>query len=279
LFALLATLVALYASREAQASHSRGAVLQFRCVPLGVMSIDPILDPEPEHTHSHVFFGNRGVSADSTHESLKANTSGTTCRLPTSPDRGEWKAVNSSYWVPEIRDNQPLPVKFMTIYYVDLSDDGGLREYPENTNLIGNASRADIDFRCGDGPVVQSPPYGCKDELRARVLMPNCWNQRDASNPNNWIRKLDCPSTHPYEVPALRMASHHFAPQDGVLNSPLKVSAGSGVWADWTSFHGDKMDADLDPPDVPSPGFDDMLRDCVINVAENEPRPDKCIPN
>jgi hypothetical protein len=279
LLAVTVALAALYVAGAAHATHSRGAELQFRCTVLGVKSIDPILDPVPEHAHSHVFTGNRSVNASSTHKSLKANTSGTTCRRPSAPSGGQWRAANSSYWVPRLRDDQQLPVKFMTIYYVDSSEDRGLRKFPENTNLIGSASRGDIDFRCGAGAIVQRPPYGCKSEFRARVLFPNCWNQKNASNPNNWIRKPDCPSTHPYETPALRIATHYRKPADGVLNSPLRVSTGAGTWGDWTTFHADKMDADLNPPRVPSPGFDQMLHACVIDLGPSTPRPDSCGPD
>jgi hypothetical protein len=53
-----------------------GPNLQFGCNVLKVAAIDPIFDPE--HPHDHVFYGNTGVDADSTYESLVSNPH-TTC--------------------------------------------------------------------------------------------------------------------------------------------------------------------------------------------------------
>src|SRR5918998_4496124 len=68
-----------------------GPTLQFGCGIAKVAAIDPIFDPE--HPHDHVFYGNTGVDADSTYESLVNNleTPSTTC---------DHTYATSSYWHP-----------------------------------------------------------------------------------------------------------------------------------------------------------------------------------
>src|SRR4051794_10294709 len=65
-----------------------GPILQFGCDVVKVAAEDPIVGPE--HPHDHVFYGNKGVNADSTYESLVANKD-TSCNLP---------FATSSYWNP-----------------------------------------------------------------------------------------------------------------------------------------------------------------------------------
>ncbi len=67
------------AEAQTEEDSPTGPTLQFGCDVVKVAAIDPILDPE--HSHEHVFYGNQGVAADSTYESLVANKV-TTCSLP-----------------------------------------------------------------------------------------------------------------------------------------------------------------------------------------------------
>ena len=79
--ALLVVAMALVSGQRSAGAQSEedgvtGPTLQFGCNVLKVAAIDPIFDPE--HPHDHVFYGNKGVDADSTYESL-VNNPHTTC--------------------------------------------------------------------------------------------------------------------------------------------------------------------------------------------------------
>jgi hypothetical protein len=283
--AIAAVLISLYASTNATATHEKGAVLQFRCDNLFTKSIDPALDPPPEHTHLHTFWGNRSVAADSTHESLENSTAGTTCHFPDKPTGAQWRAANATYWAPKIRDltssgqYQEVSERFLTVYYEDLSEEGGLTLYPEDYTLIANDNVGDVDFRCGAGAVKETPPIGCTaSEFRIRVLFQNCFSGGDPTVQANWSRKHDCPAGYT-EHSVLRMSIHYWKPPDGRVDG-LQVSTGSGTWGDWTTMHADIMEAYLNKgqQDVTTQtAFNTFLKDCAM-IGADERRPDKCTP-
>jgi len=103
--ALLVVAMALVSGQRTAGAQSEedvvtGPTLQFGCNVLKVAAIDPIFDPV--HPHDHVFYGNTGVDANSTYESL-VNNPDTTCANT---------YATSSYWNPVIKDgstevNQP----------------------------------------------------------------------------------------------------------------------------------------------------------------------------
>jgi len=68
---------------------------------------DPIVRPTPDMQHLHNFFGNEGVTNDSTLEQLKTQQS--TCDRP---------ANKSAYWVPQVYiDGVPLEPRRTGVYY------------------------------------------------------------------------------------------------------------------------------------------------------------------
>ena len=70
-----------------------------------------------------------------------------------------------------------------------------------------------------------------------------------------------CPSTHPYQIPSIRM-SVHYENAGGVLEGPLRVSAGNGQFMGADSFHADVFSAPQEPE------FNDTIKKCVNDVAD-----------
>jgi hypothetical protein len=251
---------------EAQSEEDvvTGPTLQFGCNVAKVEAIDPILDPE--HAHDHVFYGNKGVTADSTYESL-VNNKDTTC---------SHTFATSSYWNPVVKDgetevNEP---NRLSVYYFGRGDQTKVQPIPDGLQLIGNENRGKVDYRCGQDPSVSSPPYGCTaQEFRIRVHFPECWD-RSSLAPDSLVRMSggECPSSHPYQIPTIRMAVH-YDNVGGVLEGPLLVSAGDGEFLGADFMHADVFDAPQQP------AFDDTIRKCVNNVADGAAQPAVCRPS
>jgi hypothetical protein len=124
----------------------------------------PIFDPE--HPHDHVFYGNKGVNADSTHETLVSNTD-TTC---------SHTFATSSYWNPVVKDgdteiNEP---NRLSIYYTGSGDQTKVQPIPDGLQLLGKDENGRVDYRCGQDDPVSSPPYGCTaQQFRIRFTSPS----------------------------------------------------------------------------------------------------------
>ena len=96
--------------------------------------IDPIMDPGMYPTeHLHMFFGNKGISKDSTYSSLIRGR--TTCS--TSADR-------TAYWAPVVYKNGRILKPYqVTVYYV--ADFRDRKPFP--TGFMERS--ADVRFSCG----------------------------------------------------------------------------------------------------------------------------------
>lgn len=291
---LLAALALFFGSTEVQANHNTGTELQFRCDMFKTENIDPLVDPMPEHAHSHQFSGNLSVNANSTFESLERSTAGTSCHIPHAPTGPKWKAAQNAYWTPELRDAtstgsfERVSVRFVTIYYADVDNDGGVVLPPEDYAIIATDKRGDVDYRCGANAVRATPPVGCTAfEFRVSVLFPNCLLAgSDPSDSANWVRKRYCPSGYT-EVPGLRISTHYLRPPDGKIHG-LQSSTGANAWGPVeVNMHGDVMEASLNAPqqgvDNSSPidaetSFQTALLRCAIEPFDSA-RPNDCGPN
>ena len=259
------------AGAQSEEDVATGPTLQFGCNVLKVEAIDPILDPE--NSHQHVFYGNEGVDANSTYETLVENTA-TTC---------SHTFATSSYWNPVVKDgetevNQP---NRLSVYYFGRGEQTKVQPIPDGLQLIGNEDRGNVDYRCGGvgSAIVQSPPYGCTaEEYRIRVTFPECWDRSSlAFDSLVTVRNGSCPRSHPYRIPTIRMAVH-YDNAGGVLEGPLMVSAGhdefgNDVFLEADFFHADVFDAPQQPE------FDDTIRKCVNNVADGATPPAVCRPS
>lgn len=101
---------------------------------------------------------------------------------------------------------------------------------------------------------------------------PECWDQ-SSLGPESLVRMNggSCPSTHPYQIPSIRM-SVHYENAGGVLEGPLWVSAGNGQFMGADSFHADVFSAPQEPE------FNDMIKKCVNDVADGAVPPAVCRP-
>jgi hypothetical protein len=238
--------------------------LQFDCAYLKTEAIDPIVDPAVSHDHD--FYGNTGVGAQSTYESMSASGQGTTCHI---------HEATSSYWQPQFRDagkvQKPLAI---TNYYRDtgtLSPD--MQPIPDGLQIIASVYNGDVKYRCGKEDSVDSPPVGCTQDWRAIFQFPNCWNPNAGKGPNSVIfSPRSCPYSYPYEFPQLQMALKFPRPADGALDAPVEVSMGGGEWGLASEYaHADRFDADQNPE------FDNRwLGPCVLDVPAGTSSPERC---
>jgi hypothetical protein len=182
--------------------------------------------------------------------------------------------ATSSYWNPVVKDgdelNQP---RSLSVYYVGRADQTKVQPIPDGLQLIGRDGNGRVDYRCGQDPPVSSPPYGCTaEEFRIRVHFPECWD-RSSLAPESLVRMSSgaCPSSHPYQIPTIRM-SVHYQNVGGVLSGPLQVSAGREEFLGADFFHADVFAAPQEP------AFRDTIKKCVNNVADGAVPPAVCQP-
>ena len=118
--------------------------------------IDPIMDPGVYPTeHLHMFFGNKGISKNSTQSSLLRGT--TTCS--TSADR-------SAYWAPVVyKSGHILKPYQVTVYYVAEGRD----RQPFPKNFMDRTM--DVRFSCGgDTTVMPTDCGGGKAQINVRFF-------------------------------------------------------------------------------------------------------------
>lgn len=175
---------------------------------------DPIVFPgQPGRSHLHVFFGNTGVNAGSTAESLRT-TGDSTCRGGT--------FNRSGYWVPALidtKDGRPLTPAQANVYYktgylgVRPQD---VRPMPAGLRMVaGDVTNQDPNrgerWNCVSPD--RNPPWkvgiatDCPvgSQLVQSVLFPQCWNGRDLDSPDHKSHMAyargGCPATHPVALP------------------------------------------------------------------------------
>src|SRR5918999_5312248 len=173
---------------------------------------DPIVFPgQRGRSHDHTYFGNRSTNASSTPPSLRA-AGETTCRLRADP---------AAYWAPTLFVGGRAVEPFGAIaYYVRRTLDP-VQAFPANLKVIAGSAAARspqarrVTFwsctgRSGVGAVSEIPACPARTRLLLQVNFPNCWDGRrlDSANHQSHMAYADagvCPSTHPVEVPQLRL--------------------------------------------------------------------------
>lgn len=257
---LLSKATAVPDDGEQDGSKTSGPKINFACTKVTEGEFDPIRDHP--NAHLHEFIGNTSVNPDSTHQSL-LNHPDTSCAEP---------AATSSYWFPATWDGtQRNQVRKVSVYYAGKADQTEVKPLPEGATVIGDEDRAKVNFRCGDGPPQKTPPVGCtRDEFRIQVFFPDCWN-RNGLDPNDFRSRNNgaCPEGFGYRFPEIHFGIRYHNP-DG-FEGPLKVAAGDGTTEPYTHMHGDVMDG------WQRPRFEELHRDCIVNVGDNQATPDECI--
>lgn len=242
------------------------------CMPGHLAYDDPIVYPgEPGRSHLHQFFGNDGVNAFSTYETLRT-TGESTCGN---------KDNRSGYWIPAMLNGKGQVVRpdYLQVYYksrpktdpivsdpnhpqyqgqaVDLPR--GLR-YIFGYNMLAMTGPADPNamwFNC-DGPgavpghyptiaATNCPSAGAR--LGATVYAPSCWDGVNLDSPDHRSHMayasytpgyLKCPATHPFVIPQFTLGAWYQTDAD-VLNWHLSSDVMPGMPAKpgGTTFHAD----------------------------------------
>lgn len=192
---------------------------------------DPIVYPgEPGASHLHVFFGNDGVDADSTVESLLQH--GTTC---------DQHLDKAAYWAPALlRDGEMLePVKSVAYYRAGIDvDPTTVQAFPAGLVMIAGNAGAETEqpvsivaWSCGTGIAREALPPECGEtrNLRLLVTFPDCWDGANLDSDDHkahvaYSSKGACPDSHPVPVPQLQFSVEY--PHSGSTEGLLLASGG-----------------------------------------------------
>ena len=160
-------------------SRALGQSFVVTCSTTKVGAFDPIV--MPGHTgmsHLHQFFGNRGITQDSTTASLR-RTSATTCS-----DSND----GSGYWVPTLTRGSTTvnPTSVQAIYKKSVS--ARVRAHPQGLMLIAGNSKATTAqstgitaWSCGTSATRSNTPLVCSGTtpLVASIVFPECWDGKN----------------------------------------------------------------------------------------------------
>ena len=220
---------------------------------------DPIVYPgRANASHLHMFFGNTGVTATSTPESLRASPR-STCRGGT--------ANSTAYWVPAMVDVRTGAVQApseATFYYKTGYGMEGhtIRPTPAGLRMIAGdknatARQEHLTWYCINDDAEQSPagiPAACGAGSRVRltVVFPQCWDGKnlDAADHKSHMAYPEyrnapdvsrCPASHPVPLPEI---TEHFdwpviagaSPAHWRLSSDMygaNLPGGLSAHADW----------------------------------------------
>lgn len=206
------------------------------------LSDDPIVVPnQPGRSHSHDFFGNRGTDAHSTESSMLQG--GTTCRGR--PD-------SSGYWFPTLLEgHHPIrPVEVFSYYLGQPQKPTAITAFPPGFRMVaGDAkattrqSRTVTSWLCRSVSgiaEVPSPSCGDGEQLRLRVIFPNCWDGvrlDSATHKDHVTESVDgsCPDSHPVAIPRLWLVVSYASNggPDATLASGGKMSAHADFFNGW----------------------------------------------
>jgi hypothetical protein len=198
---------------------------------------DPIVYPrERGRSHDHTYFGNSSTNAFSTPASLRA-AGRTTCRLPDD---------TAAYWAPTLysraRAVEPLGA---VIYYLRRTF-ARVQPFPAGLKVVaGNAaarspqSRRVTFWSCSKldaSSTVPTCPAKLGSSLRLTVNFPNCWDGRRLDSADHkshmaYSSRGRCPSSHPFEVPALSVVIYY-----GVAGGRTAALASGGDFSGHADF-------------------------------------------
>ena len=228
-----------------------------RCTYSHTLADDPILFPgQPGASHVHDFFGNTGVNASSTMESMLAGE--TTCRVPSD---------TAGYWAPQASQNGvPIEPTVMRIYYLGPRT-GTVETIPPGLQIIGGDPHATspgenphVSWNCGQTKAVKTPqadlPYDCTpwadhafvDGIVASIDFPSCWNGSGLT-PDAVAYPVSgsCPAGFPHEIPKLSERVHYGIMDplnpDGSLAFTLSSGPAYTLHADfWNTWQQERLD-------------------------------------
>ncbi len=225
---------------------------------------DPIVYPgQPGAAHLHMFFGNTGIHAGSTTDSI-VNSGGGTCN--------GFELNRSGYWTPALLDGRGNTVVPDTIIvYYKTKWPNIVQRMPQGLKMVsGNASHEaftasqDLNWSCGDNGFAYNktnriPDCG-GDTINASIAFPQCWDgvNLDADDHRSHMRLVSisspCPSSHPVRLPQISVLLYY--PGQGSVDGWYLSSdrhgghsalPGTNLHADWWGgWHDNTMDRWID---------------------------------
>jgi hypothetical protein len=223
---------------------------------------DPIVFPGlPGASHSHDFFGNHATDAHSDYTELNGST-------------GNCDPASdiSSYWVPTLfRGDTPIVPTGITFYYLGegVNNPGATQPTPVGLKIVAGNARATGDSdsiaRWSCLHAGQVPPsknfVNCPagTQLETYLDFPQCWNGTGLDSADHKSHMAypvagGCPSSHPVQVPKLRMVLRYPASGDP---AGLRLASGDG-----RTMHGDFFNV------WPANEMAQRVRDCIRPVVK-----------
>src|SRR5215211_780113 len=223
---------------------------------------DPIVFPsQPGASHLHDFYGNTGVNAFSTFETMLAGE--TNCRVPSD---------TAGYWAPTgFLNGVRLRPGVMRIYYLAPGTGtpgtipAGLQMVGGNKDAQSPAENPHVSWSCGQTTSVSTPrrdmPYDCRpwaqygfvDGIVASIDFPSCWNgtglrPEDVTYPEGGA----CPPGFGNTIPKLSERVHYGVMNPIGLDGTLAFQLSSGppytmhadFWNTWQQERLDQLVAD-----------------------------------
>ncbi len=228
-----------------------GHGFRFWCVPSHFNYDDPVVYPgQSGRAHLHMFFGNTGVNARSTSETI--NTTGnSTC------DGGVTN--RSAYWVPALYNaaGEVVLPKSISLYYKSwISDRSQIRPIPAGLQILANASVLNSTGVGISGIHTQEQiwqrPIRVTDHdgLAIEINFPDCLAINASGAPIltsaggtthvAYSSGGRCPASHPYVIPQLTQIINY----DNVpFNSNWQLASDPSPVAKGTTAHADYMAA------------------------------------
>lgn len=215
---------------------------------------DPIVFPgQPGRSHLHMFFGNTGVSAHTTTDTL-LDSGGGTCN--------GFELNRSGYWIPALLDgrgNAVVPEKI--IIYYKTTRPGQVHPLPQDLKIIaGNPDRDSFEasnelfWSCGKNGHAYNktnriPDCG-GDVINASIVFPQCWdghNFDSADHRSHMVSvntEVDCPGGHPIRFPQISILVywpgqpsvdgwHLSSDRSGGFNSGPGATLHADWWGGW----------------------------------------------
>jgi len=201
-------------------ANGQGA-FRFTCTFSHMNYDDPIVYAgQKGASHLHAYFGNTAVNFASTQASIE-KTGNSTCAGGT--------ANRTGYWVPAVidtKDGTPLkPFEILVYYKTGHIEGDNVKPFPAGLRMVqgdmkSTGPQEKIYWNCvaADGTTVsfKTIPADCPvgASVEASIDFPFCWDGVNLDSPdhkshmsfevwNNATKKVQCPTTHPVELPML----------------------------------------------------------------------------
>lgn len=243
--------VQIEATTEKPAGSDGTGAFRNECMFTHMSKNDPIVFPgQPGMSHLHTFFGNTGVNADSTADSIR--TSGnSSCRAGI--------ANRTGYWVPALIDGSghPLKPKALEVYYKSGYNGikpAAIKPFPSGLRMIAGDAKSSAPqsrayWGCAGnyiGHPGSIPNCNAGDAVQMSIEFPQCWDGKNLDSSDHkshmsYPQNGACPATHPVPIPAITFNVLYPLPSNGDTSKwrlasdmyDASLPGGMSAHADW----------------------------------------------